>query len=298
MDTAFNNGHLECCDVILNNNLDISLHNAFYGTNNETVWDMILEHGVKHANNSLPGILVYITCDLVANESVLRYILQSRFREHLDLDFELDNTDTLISGALNRQEIEFIYTVLQYDVNVNKANRHGMTPLGISVSNTVHRRPNQPHIFKDFIKTRALLHYGCDTNVPWVKWPYSMPISASPCFAVQLAHRFARPELLEMLIIAGADVSVVEPYRRFYPVQETEDEILRKAKCQSIVDIALSQPKSMKCLARFCIRNSVGINLPRKLYELKGILPPVLLQYLFIPEMNSISEPQEQININ
>jgi hypothetical protein len=138
---------------------------------------------------------------------------------------------------------------------------------------------------------KAYIRYGCDVNCGLALRGLTFPSLVS---AVTKIHRTViykpdpYPGLLKILILAGADVSMIQPYKHAeLSSKETE--------CQKIISDLQTRPQSLQHLSRISIRNILRTNIPGKLAGLPG-LPPLLKDYLLLPEIDDIPPPVQEKN--
>ena len=90
--------------------------------------------------------------------------------------------------------------------------------------------------------------------------------------------------LLQMLNLAGADFT--STVTRDISKSENVSELLLQT--ENAVYEARTIPHDLQNLAWIVVCCSIGINIPRKVMELKGVLPHLLMEYLQLPKLSDL----------
>lgn len=292
--------------------------NIFAETKHIEAWQVICQYARKKPPTLLHQLLMKTAVN--GNPSCLQYMLQDGFRELLDLNSHCTCSsivhrsyigETVLTAVLSNCSLgsrriccqEFMGEPIDRSTNANLRRRnymfkllldHGIdtdvcnlnrdSPLYIVVDQ-VKRKPN---IYRyNYIKT--LLRYGCDVNVLFSKPIDREHPSTNSLSAAVYAFGQAIPGLLQMLILAGGDVSKIQPMPDTEGMNNADKNVKYLRMCQVMIERDVMEARSLKQLSRLQIRSVLRFNIPGKLTSLAGVIPPFLREYLLIPEMEDIA---------
>ena len=227
---------------------------------------------------SLPLRLAF--CPGAYGWGCLAYLLQSRFVHYFDLNATpyYNRMGTMLERLILESKVEILEKLLQHDVDINRYinSSWGLpTPL-------VHAMDQ----YQDFTVSnnalsvarwkvlRLLVTHGCDVNAASIVPTFLITsyVSDEKCAPVTIA---SHPEVLELLILAGADIS---------------EDFSRRGNLENIVLQSRLQVYSLKHWSRLSLRAAIKSNRTIKVHELRGILPPALVDYLMLTDIDDIED--------
>ena len=258
LEVALKNGDMEWAHMVTEYGVDVN--NTILSTDNEDIWKFVIDNSKNYCNSDLHEIIL----ELVNNgqNDCMQFMLSHQ--PNFDLN-EYHTGQIALIRSLSDNNYAFIEKLLKYDIDVNSTETVDPLPLfeaiDIGANNQI------------FIK---LIQYGCDVNL---RDPYEQEGTA-----VAFAYARKQPFLLRMLHLAGADFTSIV----MRDLSQLENVSQLQIRVENVVYEACTIPHNLQSLARIAVRSSLGINIPRKVKELQGELPHLLIEYLQLPELSDL----------
>eukprot|EP00918_Siedleckia_nematoides_P069663 GHVU01151908.1.p1 GENE.GHVU01151908.1~~GHVU01151908.1.p1 ORF type:complete len:357 (-),score=18.76 GHVU01151908.1:304-1374(-) len=247
--------------------------------NTSEVWTRICHHAMKLPRKDLQEMLITVN-----NASCLRYILQYGLRHMVDLDGYSQYTgETVLTASIRDHNYDVLQELLKHDIDTNKRslNITEDVPIHLLLITLVRHRG---HSEGGLESLKAFIRYGCDVNIMHPAFNIRNQIFENAIMAEVCMKCGPLPGVLEMLILAGNSVSKIPPYTHEAELTQEEE------RCQSLITSAQTYPCKLQHLCRTKMRSIMKTNIPGKLGGLGELLPPILKNYLLLPEIDDIIE--------
>ena len=238
----------------------VDVRDAILTTDKKDVWKFVLENWNNYCNRDLHALILELV-DNGKNDCIL-FILSHQ--KKFDLN-EFHTGQTAVNKTLANKNYVLLHELLKYDIDVNSTEAGNSLPLFHAIS-----------LGSDYHIVVKLIQYGCNVNL---REPCELESTAVAC-----AYARIEPLLLRMLHLAGAEfTSIVR-----MDLSQMEEVSELQIQAENVVYEACTIPHDLQNLARIAIRSSIGINIPHKIYKLKGKLPHLLIEYLQLPELTDL----------
>eukprot|EP00918_Siedleckia_nematoides_P081943 GHVU01179646.1.p1 GENE.GHVU01179646.1~~GHVU01179646.1.p1 ORF type:complete len:358 (-),score=21.67 GHVU01179646.1:300-1373(-) len=197
-------------------------------------------------------------------------LLQEKYIKYFYLDATFNNR-TLLTLLIDAGKLDLLKHLLKYNININKRDARG-TPIGYAIDRYV--KSDTGTKLKNWIIFRLLISHGYDINngvISYTTLDYRLQ-----------QQKLRLCELVETLILAGADLSLVQRIRSMH--------LGEKQNLQVIIQQSRENVPTLKHCSRLGVRAACRSNTPIQFHKLREVLPSVLVDFLMLPEIDKIEQ--------
>lgn len=290
--SALRNKHFQCAELLVKYCSDITP--PLCESENEDEWEYVVSTAIECSHNSLKHTLVSLASSY--NWNCVKYLLQDMFVDHFDINATYAS-NTLLGLVVRYCKVNILEQLLKNDIDINKADGLGKYPITSAICEFVANESlNHWKVLK------LLIVHGCDVDIVTpdengIRQPHFSPVG----FVVNTRI----PEVLAILVLAGADLSQVPAETYEYQEEEldylwpdrahlVEDNLMDRAEDEDVdVDIKNilrnhEQVSSLQHLSRLSVRSALKSNSPIIFHKLRGLFPDPLIEYLKLADIDKI----------